>query len=38
MNLGLSSDEIRLQHRARELAQSVVAKRGVEIDLNREYP
>jgi alkylation response protein AidB-like acyl-CoA dehydrogenase len=38
MNLGLSSDEIRLQGKARDLARSVVTRRGIEIDQTREYP
>lgn len=38
MQFGLSPEELSLQSKARELAQDVVARRGVEIDQSREYP
>jgi alkylation response protein AidB-like acyl-CoA dehydrogenase len=38
MDLGLSHQETRLKADARALAQSVVARRGVEIDQSRDYP
>jgi alkylation response protein AidB-like acyl-CoA dehydrogenase len=38
MTLGLSQEEKALQAIARELARTVVAKRGIEIDQTREYP
>jgi alkylation response protein AidB-like acyl-CoA dehydrogenase len=36
--LGLSPQEISLKASARALAQSVIAQRGVEIDISRDYP
>ncbi|MFM9975760.1 MAG: 3-sulfinopropanoyl-CoA desulfinase [Beijerinckiaceae bacterium] len=38
MQLGLTRDELALKSRARELAETVIARRGVEIDQTREYP
>ncbi len=38
MNLGLSEPELALQKRAREFANAVVRKRGIEIDRTGEYP
>jgi alkylation response protein AidB-like acyl-CoA dehydrogenase len=38
MELGLSPRELALKADARALAQTVIARRGVEIDISREYP
>lgn len=38
MNFGLFPEELKLKDKARELARSVIAPRGIEIDQTREYP
>ena len=38
MDLGLTPDELVLQARARELAETVIRPRGAEIDRTEEYP
>lgn len=38
MDIGLTKDELALQARAREFANSVVRHRGIEIDQTGEYP
>lgn len=38
MNFGLLPEELKLKDKARELARSVIAPRGIEIDQTREYP
>lgn len=38
MNFGLSQEEVLLKEKARALARSVIAPRGIEIDRTREYP
>jgi alkylation response protein AidB-like acyl-CoA dehydrogenase len=38
MDLGLSREELDLQKRAREFANNVARKRGIEIDRSGEYP
>lgn len=38
MDIGLTKDELALQARAREFANSVVRPRGIEIDQTGEYP